>query len=152
MSGGILPRRPVLSARWHNECVSAALLDGRTGKKGSQFVSKRIYVGSLPYSTTEDQLEQLFAAFGKVTDAQVITDRFTGQAKRFAFIEMENDDEANEAINNLNGSAFGGRTLVVNEAREREARSGGGGGGGSRFGGGGGGGGGYGGGGGGGGY
>lgn len=104
--------------------------------KRSHFVSKRIYVGSLPYSTTEDQLEEMFGAFGKVTDAQVITDRFTGQAKGFAFVEMEDDDEALQAINALNGSAQGGRTLVVNEAREREQRTGGGGGG--RFGGGGG--------------
>jgi RNA recognition motif-containing protein len=91
-------------------------------------LSKRIYVGSLPYSATEDQLEQLFNPYGKVTDAQVITDRFTGQAKGFAFVEMENDAEAEAAIAALNGSSFGGRTLVVNEARERESRGGGGGG------------------------
>ena len=93
-------------------------------------MSKRIYVGSLPYNTTEDQLEALFTPYGKVSDSQVITDRFTGQAKGFAFIEMENDDEAEAAIAALNGSSFGGRTLVVNVAREREQRSGGGGGGG----------------------
>ncbi len=101
-------------------------------------MSKRIYVGSLPYSTTEDQLEALFGAYGKVSDSQVITDRFTGQARGFGFVEMPNDDEADAAIAALNGSSFGGRTLVVNEAREREG--GGGGGGGGRGGGGGGGG------------
>ena len=90
-------------------------------------MSKRIYVGSLPYSTTEDQLSDLFSPYGKVSDSQVITDRFTGQAKGFAFVEMENDDEAESAISALNGSSFGGRTLVVNIARERESRSGGGG-------------------------
>ena len=91
-------------------------------------MSKRIYVGSLPYSCTEDQLEKLFAEFGKVVDAQVITDRFSGQAKGFGFVEMENGDEADAAIAALNGSELGGRSLVVNEAREREQRSGGGGG------------------------
>jgi RNA recognition motif-containing protein len=102
-------------------------------------VAKRIYVGSLPYNTTEEQLQGMFGAYGAVTDSQIIMDRFTGQSKGFGFIEMENDDEAQNAIAALNGSNFGGRTLVVNEAREREARSGGGGGGG-RYGGGGGGG------------
>jgi RNA recognition motif-containing protein len=102
------------------------------------YVSKRIYVGSLPYSTTEGQLSDLFSPYGKVADSQVITDRFTGQAKGFAFVEMENDDEAEAAIAALNGSSFGGRTLVVNVAREREGRSGGGGGGGRNYGGGGG--------------
>ena len=91
-------------------------------------MSKRIYVGSLPYSTTEAQLEQLFSDHGKVIDAQVITDRFSGQAKGFGFVEMEVDEEADAAIAALNGSEFGGRTLVVNEAREREQRGGGGGG------------------------
>ena len=85
-------------------------------------MSKRIYVGSLPYSTTEGQLEELFGAHGKVSDCQVITDRFTGQAKGFGFVEMEVDDEADAAIAALNGSEFGGRTLVVNQAREREQR------------------------------
>lgn len=92
-------------------------------------MSKRIYVGSLPYQITEDQLESLFGEYGKVSDSQVIMDRFTGQAKGFAFIEMENDAEAEAAISALNGTEFGGRTLVVNEARPREERSGGGGGG-----------------------
>src|SRR5690348_8329510 len=90
-------------------------------------VSKRIYVGSLPYSATAEQLEALFADFGKVVDCQVITDRFTGQGKGFAFVEMENDEEADSAISGLNGSELGGRTLVVNQAREREERGGGGG-------------------------
>jgi RNA recognition motif-containing protein len=93
-------------------------------------VAKRIYVGSLPYSTTEDQLSGMFAAYGTVTDAQIIMDRFTGQSKGFGFVEMEGDEEGDAAIAALNGTPFGGRTLVVNEARERENRSGGGGGGG----------------------
>jgi RNA recognition motif-containing protein len=85
-------------------------------------VSKRIYVGSLPYSTTEGQLEELFGGYGKVVDAQVITDRFTGQAKGFGFVEMEVDEEADAAIAALNETEFGGRSLVVNQAREREQR------------------------------
>jgi RNA recognition motif-containing protein len=101
-------------------------------------MAKRIYVGSLPYSVDEAQLESLFGQYGQVSDVQVITDKYTGQAKGFAFVEMANDDEAQKAMDALNGSELGGRTLTVNEARERESRSGGGGGG--RYGGGGGGG------------
>jgi RNA recognition motif-containing protein len=96
-------------------------------------LAKRIYVGSLPYSATETQLESLFTPFGQVTSVSIITDRYTGQAKGFAFVEMENDSEAEKAIQGLNGSEMGGRTLIVNEARERESgggrRPGGGGGG-----------------------
>jgi RNA recognition motif-containing protein len=88
-------------------------------------VAKRIYVGSLPYSTTEQQLADLFTPYGTVTDSQVIMDRATGRSKGFAFVEMENDAEAEAAIAALNGSDYGGRTLVVNEARERESRGGG---------------------------
>jgi RNA recognition motif-containing protein len=102
-------------------------------------MAKRIYVGSLPYSVDEAQLESLFSQYGQVSDVQVITDKYTGQAKGFAFVEMANDDEAQKAMSALNGSELGGRTLTVNEARERENRSSGGGGGG-RYGGGGGGG------------
>ncbi len=89
-------------------------------------MSKRIYVGSLPYNSTDEQLQALFEDHGKVIDCQVIVDRFTGQAKGFGFVEMENEDEADAAIAALNGSEFGGRTLVVNQAREREERGGGG--------------------------
>ena len=93
-------------------------------------MAKRIYVGSLPYNTTDEQLSDMFGAYGTVTDTQVISDRFTGQSKGFAFVEMDDDGSADSAIAALNGSSFGGRTLVVNEARERENRGGSGGGGG----------------------
>jgi RNA recognition motif-containing protein len=93
-------------------------------------MSKRIYVGGLPYSATEEDLENLFATAGNVKEAVVVTDRFTGQAKGFGFIEMETDEEADTAINTLNGAQMGGRTLTVNEARPREDRPRGGGGGG----------------------
>ncbi|HEX9741179.1 MAG TPA: RNA-binding protein [Nitrospiraceae bacterium] len=95
----------------------------------------KLYVGSLPYSTTEQELSQLFAAHGTVQSAKVITDRFTGQSRGFGFVEMSTEEEAKKAIDALNGSAMGERTLVVNEARPQEKRpfgGGGGGGGGDR--------------------
>ena len=79
-------------------------------------------MGGLPYSATEQEIENLFAAQGTVSSVTVITDRDTGQAKGFGFVEMSTDAEANNAINALNGTAMGGRTLVVNEAKAREER------------------------------
>jgi RNA recognition motif-containing protein len=87
----------------------------------------KIYVGGLPYSTTEQQLSDLFAAYGTVASARVITDKFTGQSRGFGFVEMSSDSEAQAAITALNGTQFGGRTLTANEARPQEPRSGGGG-------------------------
>ena len=94
-------------------------------------MAKRIYVGGLPYSATEEDLENLFSSQGAVKDVSIITDRYTGQAKGFGFVEMENDSDADAAINALNGTQMGGRTLTVNEAKPKEdrPRSGGGGGG-----------------------
>ena len=92
-------------------------------------MAKRIYVGGLPYSTTDQDLEQLFAASGAVASATVISDRYSGQSKGFGFVEMADDAAANAAINSLNGTSLGGRTLTVNEAKPREDRGGGGGGG-----------------------
>ncbi len=91
-------------------------------------MAKRLYVGGLPYSATEQDLENLFASAGTVSSAVVVTDRYTGQAKGFGFVEMSTDAEAEAAINSLNGTTMGGRTLTVNEAKPREDRSGGGGG------------------------
>jgi hypothetical protein len=101
-------------------------------------MSKKLYVGSLPYSVDDAQLNELAAPYGAVLSAKVIKDKFSGQSKGFGFVEMENDAEADAAIAALNGKDVGGRTLKVNEARPMTPRSGGGGGGG--FGGGGGGG------------
>ena len=119
-------------------------------------MGKKLYVGNLPYSFTDSDLQRIFEPHGSVASAQVIMDRDTGRSKGFGFVEMGSDAEAQSAINGMNGQALDGRAVVVNEARPREDRPGGGygGGGGSRSGGGGygGGGGGYGGGGGGGGY
>ncbi|MGH7166162.1 MAG: RNA recognition motif domain-containing protein [Nitrospiraceae bacterium] len=94
----------------------------------------KLYVGSLPYSTTEQELNDLFAPHGTVQSAKVIADRYTGQSRGFGFVEMATAEEAQKAITALNGTALGGRTLVVNEARPQEKRSfgGGGGGGGER--------------------
>ncbi len=94
---------------------------------------KRIYVGNLPYTTTDSELNELFAPHGAVHSAAVIMDRMTGRSRGFGFVEMD-DDAAATAISALDGTQFGGRSLRVNEARER---TGGGGGGGGRRGGGG---------------
>ena len=93
-------------------------------------MSKRLYVGNLSYSVTNDSLEQLFAQYGAVRSAQVIQDRDTGRSKGFGFVEMEDDNAANDAIKGLNDTQHEGRPLTVNEAKPREERSGGGGGGG----------------------
>ena len=92
-------------------------------------MAKRIYVGGLPYSFADQDLENLFAAHGAVTSAQVVSDRYTGQSKGFGFVEMSEAD-ATAAINSLNGTSVGGRSITVNEAKPREERSSGGGGGG----------------------
>ena len=120
-------------------------------------MGNKLYVGNLPYSVRDGDLEQAFSQFGSVTSAKVMMERDTGRSKGFGFVEMGSEDEAQSAIHGMNGQPLGGRSIVVNEARPMEARpprSGGfGGGGGGGFGGGGrSGGGGYGGGGGGGGY
>ena len=88
----------------------------------------KLYVGSLPYSVNDDSLAQLFSAHGKVESAKVITDRETGLSKGFGFVEMSTEEEANQAITNLNGSGYEGRTLTVSKARPQAPRSGGGGG------------------------
>ena len=88
----------------------------------------KIYVGGLPYSVTEQQLSELFAAHGTVETVRVITDKFTGQSRGFGFVEMASEQEAKAAIAALNGTELGGRTLTVNEARPQEPRGGGGGG------------------------
>jgi RNA recognition motif-containing protein len=96
-------------------------------------MGSKLYVGGLPYSTTESQLTTIFAAHGTVESARVIADKFTGQSRGFGFVEMSTSEEAQAAISALNGSQMDGRSLTVNEAKPMEPRSGGGGG---RFGGG----------------
>jgi cold-inducible RNA-binding protein len=88
---------------------------------------KKLYVGNLPFSATEDQLQEWFAQVGVTpSGVNLIRDRFTGQSRGFAFVEVTNDEDADRAVNSLNGQNFGGRNLVVNEARPQAERSGGG--------------------------
>jgi hypothetical protein len=110
-------------------------------------MGNKLYVGNLPYSFRDEDLQQAFAAHGNVTSAKVMMERDTGRSKGFGFVEMGSDAEAQTAINEMNGQQFGGRGLVVNEARPMEPRpprsggfGGGAGGGGGGYGGGGGGG------------
>jgi RNA recognition motif-containing protein len=86
--------------------------------------SKKLYVGGLPYSISDGQLEELFAVHGTVESARVITDRMTGRSKGFGFVEMSSQDEAEAAMETLNGTDLEGRTITVNEARPRTERGG----------------------------
>ncbi len=106
-------------------------------------MGNKLYVGNLPYSVRDEDLQQSFSQFGSVASAKVMMERDTGRSKGFGFVEMGSDAEAQAAINGMNGQSLGGRSVVVNEARPMEARpprSFGGGGGGGGYGGGGGGG------------
>jgi RNA recognition motif-containing protein len=91
---------------------------------------KNIFVGNLSFSTTEDELRQLFEPFGQVDRVSIMTDRDTGRSRGFGFVEMASNEDGEKAITALNGSQVGGRTLNVNEARPKTERAGGGGGGG----------------------
>ncbi len=99
-------------------------------------MSKRLYVGNLPFDVSEDQLHELFSVHGQVSSAKLITDFNTGRSRGFGFVEMNSDDEAKAAIEKMNKSKVGDRELVVNEARPRPERTGSGGGGRGGFGGG----------------
>lgn len=95
-------------------------------------MAKKLYVGGLPYSSTEDELRDAFSQAGSVVSAAIIMDKMSGRSKGFGFVEMSTDEDAQKAIDMWNGKELGGRTLTVNEARPMEPRSGGGGGGGFR--------------------
>ncbi|MFA5997755.1 MAG: RNA-binding protein [Candidatus Paceibacterota bacterium] len=86
-------------------------------------MAKKLYVGGIPYSTTEDELKAAFAEIGEVTSSAIIIDKMTGRSKGFGFIEMANDADADKAITEMNGKDFQGRTLTVNEARPLEERA-----------------------------
>lgn len=92
-------------------------------------MGKKLYVGNLPFSATDQTLQETFSQCGTVESAKVITDRESGRSKGFGFVEMSTDQEAADAIAKFNGADFNGRPLTVNEARPMEPRSGGGGGG-----------------------
>lgn len=94
---------------------------------------RKLYVGGLPYSVSDRQLEELFSAHGTVESARVIIDRMSGRSRGFGFVEMSSQEEAQAAVDNLNGTDLEGRSLTVNEAKPRVPRGGGyGGGGGGR--------------------
>ena len=95
-------------------------------------MDNKLYVGNLPYSMRDDDLQQHFARFGAVVSAKVMVDRETGRSKGFAFVEMGSREDAQGAIRGMNGQSFDGRALTVNEARPREERPAGGGFGGGR--------------------
>jgi len=85
-------------------------------------MSKRLFVGGLPYSATSSQLEEIFSKFGKVVSCEVITDKYSGRSKGFGFVEMEIDKEADEAVEKANGTEMEGKKIAVNVARPREER------------------------------
>jgi RNA recognition motif-containing protein len=82
----------------------------------------KLYVGNLPYNMNDESLGQLFADFGEVTDAKVITDKFSGRSKGFGFVTMGDEDSAQKAIEAMNGKEVGGRNIVVNVSRPKEAK------------------------------
>jgi RNA recognition motif-containing protein len=102
---------------------------GSQGQRQQRFqkeknMGSKIYVGGLPYATTDAQLQEIFSAHGTVESARVITDKFTGRSRGFGFVEMSSNEEAQRAIQALNGTDLDGRSLTVNEARPQEKRSG----------------------------
>ena len=112
-------------------CIEQVKSHSEAGKGWSTFfrkkkykgnMAKKLYVGGLPYSTTEDELRDAFSQAGAVSTATIIMDRMSGRSKGFGFVEMTNDEDAQKAIDMWNGKQFGGRTLTVNEARPMEER------------------------------
>jgi RNA recognition motif-containing protein len=85
-------------------------------------MAKRLFVGGLPWTTTEDELKTLFAAHGAVASVKIITDKYSGRSKGFGFVEFETDEQGDAAVKALNGTELGGRKIVVNEARPMEER------------------------------
>jgi RNA recognition motif-containing protein len=87
-----------------------------------EIMSQKLYVGGLPFSVTDTELEELFAPHGTIESAKVITDKYTGKSRGFGFVELSSSSEAEKAIEALNGTELEGRTITVNEARQREKR------------------------------
>jgi len=85
-------------------------------------MSQKLYVGGIPYSSTEDDIKNTFSEAGEVVSATIITDRYTGRSRGFGFVEMGNDDDAKKAIEMFDGKEYEGRKLTVNVARPREER------------------------------
>src|SRR5690349_6723254 len=97
----------------------------RRAGTGANEMGRRLYVGNLPFSAGETELQELFAQAGNVDNVKVMRDMATGRARGFAFVEMATDEEAHAAIEKFHNHEFGGRNLTVNEARPRESRGGG---------------------------
>lgn len=85
-------------------------------------MAKKLYVGNLAFSVTDDELQQAFTSFGNIASARVVMDRMTGRSKGFGFVELEDDQMADEAINKMNGQTIGGRPVRVSEAKPQEDR------------------------------
>ena len=98
----------------------------KMGWKGTCTMSKKLYVGNLPYSSTEEEIKEMFGKVGTVESVSIITDRFSGKSKGFGFVEMASDDDAGKAISELSGREVGGRKIIVSEARTQGERKGGG--------------------------
>jgi RNA recognition motif-containing protein len=86
-------------------------------------MQKKLFVGGLPYSTQQEEVEQLFSQCGQVVSATIVRDKFTNQSRGFGFVEMATEEAAADAISKLNGTQIGGRTIVVNESRPKENRA-----------------------------
>jgi len=97
--------------------TSGSFASGKSYKGGEYQMNKKLYVGNLDYSVTQDQIKEHFGQAGTVVDAVIINDRNTGRSKGFGFVEMSSDEEAKKAIEMFNQKDFNGRTIVVNEAR-----------------------------------
>ena len=118
------------SYRRKDSCIFSALRDSQFSSGQKEQEVKKLYIGNLPFSATEEQLNEWFSQIGVTpSGVNLIRDRFTGQSRGFAFVEVTNDEDADRAVNSLNGQNFGGRNLVVNEARPQAERGSGGGGG-----------------------
>jgi RNA recognition motif-containing protein len=123
---------PPVYERWFRVFGHSALFSEAASLALEVIMGKKLYVGNIPYTATEESLQEAFGAYGTVDSAKIIMDRDSGRSKGFAFVEMSSDEEAQTAISKLNGSDWGGRAMTVNEARPmapRDNRGGGGGGG-----------------------
>lgn len=86
-------------------------------------MQKKLFVGGIPYSVQQEELQELFSKCGEVTSATIVRDKFTNQSRGFGFVEMATEEQAAEAIKQLNGSQLGGRTIVVNESKPQEKKN-----------------------------
>jgi cold-inducible RNA-binding protein len=124
---GSLPLKFSLVTGRHPADADAGDRDRRSATEEFKAMGRKLYVGNLPYEVGETELQELFARSGSVESVNIMRDQATGRARGFGFVEMSTDEEAQNAITALNGTAVGGRNLTVNEARPKPARSGGGG-------------------------